>query len=84
MSLLIGPALVCGLYLLANSAYLKVLGPTGIACAPQDRVGSAAPQALLGPGGGLIMAGAILVSMFGCLNGLVISGARSIWHSNPA
>ena len=76
MSLLIGPALVCTLYLLANFAYLKVLGPTGIASAPQDRVGSAALQALLGPGGGLIMAGAILVSMFGCLNGLVISGAR--------
>ena len=41
-SLLIGTTLVCGLYVLANAAYLKVLGPTGIANAPQDRVGSAA------------------------------------------
>jgi len=75
-SLLIGTTLVCGLYVLANAAYLKVLGPTGIANAPQDRVGSAALQALLGSGGGLIMAGSILISMFGCLNGLVLSGAR--------
>jgi APA family basic amino acid/polyamine antiporter len=75
-SLFIGTTLVCGLYILANAAYLKVLGPTGIANAPQDRVGSAALQALLGSGGGLIMAGSILISMFGCLNGLVLSGAR--------
>ncbi len=76
MSLFIGTTLVCGMYVLANAAYLKVLGPTGIAMAPQDRVGSAALQALFGGGGGLIMAGIILVSMFGCLNGLVFSGAR--------
>jgi APA family basic amino acid/polyamine antiporter len=75
-SLLIGTTLVCGLYILANAAYLKVLGPTGIATAAQDRVGSAALQALLGSEGGLIMAGSILISMFGCLNGLVLSGAR--------
>ena len=76
LSLLIGTTLVCGLYILANAAYLRVLGPTGIATASQDRVGSAALQALLGSGGGLIMAGSILVSMFGCLNGLILSGAR--------
>jgi len=75
-SLLIGTTLVCGLYVLANAAYLKVLGPIGIANAPEDRVGSAALQAVLGPGGGLIMAGSILISMFGCLNGLILSGAR--------
>ena len=76
LSLFIGTTLVCGLYILANGAYLRVLGPTGIANAAQDRVGSAALQAILGSGGGLIMAGAILVSMFGCLNGLILSGAR--------
>jgi len=75
-SLLIGTTLVCGLYWLANLVYLKVLGPTGIAQASQDRVGSLALQTLLGSGGGLIMAGSILISMFGCLNGLVLSGAR--------
>ena len=75
-SLFVGTTLVCGLYILSNAIYLKVLGPRGIANAPEERVGSAALQALLGSGGGLIMAGSILVSMFGCLNGLVLSGAR--------
>ncbi len=76
LSLLIGTITVCGLYFLANAIYVKVLGPTAIANAPSDRVGSAALQAILGPKGGLLMAGAILVSMFGCVNGLVLAGAR--------
>jgi APA family basic amino acid/polyamine antiporter len=76
LSLFIGTALVCGLYLLAHVAYLRVLGPSAIATAPQDRVGSLALKALFGPPGELVMAGAILWSMFGCQNGLVLSGAR--------
>jgi APA family basic amino acid/polyamine antiporter len=79
-ALLIGTGLVCGLYLLANVAYLRVLGPSGIASSPGDRVGSQALTMLLGPVGGLVMAGAILVSMFGCENGLVLSGAR-VYHA---
>jgi APA family basic amino acid/polyamine antiporter len=76
LSLFIGTTLVCGLYLLAHVAYLKVLGPAAIATAPQGRVGSLALKALFGPPGELLMAGAILWSMFGCQNGLVLSGAR--------
>ncbi len=76
LSLLVGTGTVCGLYFLANFIYIKVLGPTAIANAPADRVGSAALQAILGPRGGLLMASAILVSMFGCVNGLVLAGAR--------
>ena len=76
LALFIGTALVCGLYILAHVAYLKILGPTAIATAPQDRVGSLALKALFGPPGELLMAGAILWSMFGCQNGLVLSGAR--------
>jgi APA family basic amino acid/polyamine antiporter len=76
LSLFIGTSLVCGLYILANVVYVKVLGPAGIAGAPSARVGSSALQALLGPGGGQLMSAAILVSMFGCVNGLVLSGAR--------
>ncbi len=76
LSLFIGTTLVCGLYLLAHVAYLKLLGPAAIATAPQDRVGSLALKALFGPPGELLMAGAILWSMFGCQNGLVLSGAR--------
>lgn len=80
LSLFIGTSLVCGLYVLANIIYVKVLGPTAIANAPNDRVGSAALQALLGRRGEFIMAGAILISMFGCVNGLVLSGAR-VYHT---
>ncbi len=80
LSLLIGTSMVCGLYLLANVIYVKVLGPAGIAAAPNDRVGSAALKALMGPRGEIIMAGAILWSMFGCVNGLVLSGAR-VYHT---
>ncbi len=80
VSLLVGTSLVCGLYILANVIYLKVLGPQGIAAAPNDRVGSAALKMILGPAGEGIMAGAILWSMFGCTNGLVLSGAR-VYHA---
>ncbi len=76
LSLFIGTTLVCGLYILANVIYVKVLGPAGIAAAPSARVGASALQAILGPGGGKLMSAAILVSMFGCVNGLVLSGAR--------
>lgn len=76
LSLLVGPLLVLGLYLLANGVYLKVLGPAGIAHAPGDRVGSEALRALLGPRGDRIMALAILVSTFGCANGMIMAGSR--------
>jgi APA family basic amino acid/polyamine antiporter len=68
--------MVMGLYLLANTAYLRVLGPTGIATAASDRVGCATLHALLGPRGDRIMALAILVSTFGCANGMIMSGSR--------
>jgi APA family basic amino acid/polyamine antiporter len=80
LSLFIGTSLVCGLYILANWIYLKVLGPAAIATAPNDRVGALALQALFGRTGELAMSGAILVSMFGCTNGLVLSGAR-VYHT---
>lgn len=76
LSLFIGTSLVCGLYILANVIYVKVLGPAGIANAPSARVGASALQAVLGSGGGKLMSAAVLVSMFGCVNGLVLSGAR--------
>ena len=77
-ALLLGCALVAGLYLLANVGYLRTLGLSGIARAPQDRIGTAAAAALV-PGGGRWMAAAILVSTFGCANGLVLSGARVVY-----
>src|SRR5450756_1754046 len=77
-ALLLGCALVIGLYVLANVGYVRTLGFSGIAHAPQDRVGTAAAAALV-PGGGAWMAAAILVSTFGCANGLVLSGARVVY-----
>src|SRR6266542_3137518 len=80
----VGVLTVTALYLLANVAYLNVLpavapggaGGDSIASAPQDRVGTAALQAILGTPGLYVMAVAIMISTFGCNNGLILSGAR--------
>ncbi len=71
-----GVLTVTVLYLLANVAYLHVLPMRDIASAPQDRVATAVLQAVLGNAGLYVMAGAIMVSTFGCNNGLILSGAR--------
>jgi APA family basic amino acid/polyamine antiporter len=76
LALLVGPLAVLGLYLLANVAYLRILGPTGIALAASDRVGSETLRVLLGRHGDLFMCLAILVSTFGCANGLILAGSR--------
>src|SRR5882762_7491287 len=71
-----GVLTVTTLYVLANLAYLVVLPHDAIAHAPQDRVGTAALQAMFGTPGLYIMAIAIMISTFGCNNGLILSGAR--------
>jgi len=71
-----GTLTVTVLYLLANVAYLNVLPADAIAHAPQDRVGTAALQAMFGDAGLYLMAAAIMISTFGCNNGLILSGAR--------
>jgi APA family basic amino acid/polyamine antiporter len=76
LALFIGPLTVLVLYLLANVAYLRILGPVGIATAPSDRVGSQLLGAVLGPRGDLVMTLAILISTFGCNNGLILAGSR--------
>jgi APA family basic amino acid/polyamine antiporter len=75
-ALMVGCLLVTGTYVLANLAYLKTLFLPAIANAPQDRVATAAATALLGNGAAAAMAAAIMVSTFGCVNGLILSGAR--------
>src|SRR2546425_8627059 len=74
-----GTLIVTVLYLLANVAYLNVLPADAIAHAPQDRVGTAALQAMFGDAGLYLMAGAIMISTFGCNNGLILSGARGYY-----
>jgi len=71
-----GVLVVTVLYVLANVSYLSVLPADGIANAPQDRVGTAALEAMFGRPGLYIMAVAIMISTFGCNNGLILSGAR--------
>jgi len=71
-----GVLIVTVLYVLANVAYLSVLPSNAIATAPQDRVATAALEAILGAPGLKLMAAAIMISTFGCNNGLILSGAR--------
>jgi APA family basic amino acid/polyamine antiporter len=75
-SLLWGTGVVTALYLAVNLGYLRALPLTAIAHAPSDRVASAMVAALLGPGAAVLVAVGILVSTFGCANGLVLAGAR--------
>lgn len=75
-ALLIGCGTVVALYMLANVAYLVTLPFDGIANAPEDRVGTAMMKRILGEPGSYAMAGAILISTFGCVNGLILAGAR--------
>jgi APA family basic amino acid/polyamine antiporter len=71
-----GTIIVITLYCLANLAYLCTLPLVQIQTAPDDRVASAALNAIFGPTGAMIMAVAIIVSTFGCNNGLILAGAR--------
>ncbi len=87
LSLALGTGIVTVLYILANVAYLLVLPVVGDAAASDvvgrgiqfattDRVGAAAAEVIFGDGGAKIMAVLIMVSTFGCNNGLILSGAR--------
>lgn len=87
LGLLIGVLIVTLLYILANLAYFMLLpalgnpeGTTvlerGIEHAQNDRVGSAAMFPVFGQVSSLVMALLIIVSTFGCNNGLILSGAR--------
>ena len=76
LSLLAGCLIVTVLYVLANVSYANVLSLPEIAHAPADRVGTAAATRLFGPAAAAVTAAAIMVSTFGCVNGLILSGAR--------
>ncbi len=90
-ALLLGTAVVCLLYVLTNLAYLNVLPlagtpgaadafARGIAHATADRVGTAAMERIAGGAlGAAAMAVAVMISTFGCANGLVLAGARVAW-----
>ncbi len=75
-ALLWGCGTVVILYVLANLAYVAVLPFSEIEHAPQNRVAVAAMNAVFGYPGALCMAAAIMISTFGCNNGLILAGAR--------
>jgi basic amino acid/polyamine antiporter, APA family len=75
-ALLVGCGTVVVLYLLANVSYLALLSFPEIQQAPQNRVAVAAMKAVFGNPGAMCMAAAIMISTFGCDNGLILSGAR--------
>jgi len=75
LSMALGTAIVISLYCLANLAYLCTLTLAQIQNAPDDRVATAALSAIFGPGAA-IMAVAIIISTFGCNNGLILAGSR--------
>lgn len=76
LSLFIGTLVVTLLYVCMNLMYLNVLSVHDIAFAEQDRVALAASKKLFGAVGTTIIALLVMVSTFGCNNGLILSGAR--------
>ena len=90
-ALVLGTTVVCLLYVATNVAYLNVLPlrgtpdgadafARGIQHATADRVGTAAVERIAGAGwGASLMAVAVMISTFGCANGLVLAGARVAW-----
>ncbi len=87
LSLALGTGIVIALYVACNFIYLSVLpldgtanGATilerGIKYATEDRVGTAVMTQMFGTAGGSLMAVAIMISTFGCCNGLILAGAR--------
>jgi len=87
LSLALGTGVVIALYIAGNFIYLSALplwgspdGTTllarGIQFAKEDRVATAVMTQMFGAAGGALMAVAIMISGFGCCNGLILSGAR--------
>ena len=71
--------MVIGLYFLVNLAYVVVLPMDEVQHALSDRVAGAMLQAVLPATGAALMALAIMISAFGCINGMLMSGARAYY-----
>ncbi len=76
LSLFLGTLIVTLIYVAANLMYVSVLPLQEIASAPQDRVAVAASTPIFGEIGAYVIAVMIMISTFGCNNGLILSGAR--------
>lgn len=76
LALGMGVTFVSLLYLATNVAYLNLLPLEGIQNAQEDRVGTAAISMILSDKAVVVMAAAIMISTFGCMNGMILAGAR--------
>ena len=76
LSLFLGTLVVTLIYTAANLMYLSVLPLQGIATAEYDRLGVEAAKLIFGPIGTTVIAVLLMISTFGCNNGLILSGAR--------
>lgn len=79
LSLAFGTTIVIGLFLLANIAYLVTLPFAAIQQAPGDRVATATLERIIPGAGVMVMAIGIMISTFGCNNGLIMAGARAYY-----
>ena len=79
LSLALGTFVVIGLYLLANVAYVVTLPFDQIKHAPADRVATTTLNVIFPGLGATIMAVGIMISTFGCCNGLILAGARAYY-----
>jgi len=76
LSLFFGTLIVSIIYISANVMYTGTLSMHDIATAPKDRVAVSAAQAIFGNAGTYVIAVMIMISTFGCNNGLIMAGAR--------
>ncbi len=76
LSLFLGTFIVTVVYVAANLMYISVLPLNEVAFAPADRVAVSASNAILGDAGTYVIAVMIMISTFGCNNGLILAGAR--------
>ena len=76
LSLFLGTLIVTFLYVTTNLMYLHALPLQDIAFPPSDRLATTAANKIFGNSGTIIIAILIMVSTFGCINGLVLAGAR--------
>ncbi|MNK25538.1 Serine/threonine exchanger SteT [compost metagenome] len=75
-AMILGTSAVMILYLLVNFVYLNALDRDSIAFAANDRVAVSAAEKMFGNAGTIIIAVLVMISTFGCVNGIVLAGAR--------
>ncbi len=76
LALFLGTLIVTIIYVSANLMYISIMPLQDIAAAPQDRVAVAASKVIFGDIGTYVIAVMIMISTFGCNNGLILAGAR--------